>query len=78
MDAQQLAKVFVKHCFRSVLAVNEFVTLANDGAVLAFRVTAAHTLDAAAREVSACFSRLLVMPVMLKQVQALMLQALPA
>ena len=50
-DAQQLAKVFAKHCFRSVLAVNEFVTLASDGAVLAFRVTAAHTLDAAAREV---------------------------
>ena len=51
VEAQQLAKVFAKHCFRSVLAVNEFVTLASDGAVLAFRVTAAHSLDAAAREV---------------------------
>lgn len=51
MDAQQLARAFAKHCFRSVLAVNEFVTLAWDGALLAFRVTAAYTLDAAAREV---------------------------
>ena len=51
VDALQLAQAFAKHCFRSVLAVNEFVTLAFEGAVLAFRVTAAHTLDAAAREV---------------------------
>ena len=52
VDAQRLAQAFAKQCFRSVLAVNEFVTLALDGAVLAFRVTAAHTLDAAAREVT--------------------------
>ena len=51
MDAQRLVKAFTKHCFRSVLSVNEFVTLPVDGAVLAFRVTAAHTLDAAAQEV---------------------------
>ena len=43
--------MFAKHGFRSVLAVNEFVTLAYDGAVLALRVTAAHTSDASAREV---------------------------
>jgi hypothetical protein len=52
VDAQRLAQAFAKHCFRSVLAVNEFVTLSFDSTVLAFRVTAAHTLDAAAREVT--------------------------
>ena len=52
VDAQRLGQAFAKHCFRSVLAVNEFVTLAFDRALLAFRVTAAHTLDATAREVT--------------------------
>lgn len=51
MDAARLAQAFCKHCFRTVLAVNELVVLQYEGVRLVIRVTAADTLDAAAREV---------------------------
>lgn len=46
-----MAQAFCKLCFRTVLAVNELVLLHHEGVSLVIRVTAANTLDAAAREV---------------------------
>ena len=51
MDAARLAQALCKHCFRTVLAVNELVVMQWEGVSLVIRVTAANTLDAAAREV---------------------------
>ena len=51
VDAARLAQAFCKHCFRTVLAVNELVVLPYEGVSLLIRVTTANTLDAAAREV---------------------------
>ena len=54
-----MAQAFCKHCFRTVLAVNELVVLQYEGVSLVIRVTAANTLDAAAREVCRAQSLLL-------------------
>ena len=47
----RLARALSKHCFRTVLAVNELLVLRFEGARLVLRVAAANTLDAEAREV---------------------------
>ena len=61
VDAAHLAHTFSKHCFQTVLAVNELVVLPYKGVRLVIRVTAANTLDAATREVSR-FAAVTLMP----------------